>query len=81
VGGNPGGASHMTGRKLVQDESCHWYVIPADRAADWLKWEENAEEKDADGFPRGWTVPEFAIPIGGHPSNVTFNEDGTYSIT
>lgn len=45
---------------LVQDESCHWFVIPADNKEDWEAFR-NIPEDD----PQAWDVPDFAISIDG----------------
>lgn len=46
---------------LVQDESSHWYVIPADKQDEFEQAVYDEEE-----------IPAFAQQIGGHPSLVQF---------
>lgn len=47
----------------VMDESCHHYVIPTSRWADWKAW----TELDSDEDPAAWVTPDYATPIdGGH---------------
>lgn len=67
----------------VQDNDCHWYVIPRDQKADWAAWCEIPEPdyrlpEDQIDF-RSWDVPEYAVMVNGQNS-VTFNLDGTYTI-
>lgn len=50
--------------RLAQDDSSHWYVIPVERSEEWSKWEESGE----------WDVPEWAVELGGSPTNVTFSD-------
>lgn len=47
---------------LVQDNDCHWYIIPVDRIDDWDEWCKSNE----------WEAPRYAASVGGHPSLVTF---------
>lgn len=53
--------------RLVQDNSCHWYIIPEDKWDDWAEW----SQIDPDD-PAGWDAPSYAQGISGCPSNVTF---------
>lgn len=52
---------------LVRDNDAHWYVIPADRQEDWDAWLGLGEDDQA-----AWDAPDFARPVGGAPSLVTF---------
>lgn len=52
---------------LTQDNDSHWYVVPVDKMAEWDAW----LEIDADD-ERAWDAPDFARPVGGAPSLVTF---------
>lgn len=52
---------------MVQDGDCHWYVIPADRQADWSRWEDLDEDD-----PASWEAPDWAERVGGAPSLVEF---------
>lgn len=54
---------------LSQDQSAHWYIIPAERRAEWEQWCSLPEDDEA-----SWEVPWFAQRIGGSPSLVTFEE-------
>jgi hypothetical protein len=51
--------------RLIQDESSHWYVIPADRAKDFEDW-----------CFGDWTnpLPEYAKRVNGSYSLVEFSE-------
>ena len=52
---------------LVQDDSCHWYIIPFDKRDNWLEWLESDEIELG-------CVPSYAVSIGGSPSLVKFSE-------
>ncbi len=52
---------------LVQDDDCHWYVIPANKENQWSNWLKGA---DADN----WDLPDFAERIGGCYTLVKFKE-------
>lgn len=56
----------MTRYFLSQDDSCHWYLIPADRREEWDTWRNLASDDE-----RSWEVPDFARFID-NPSFVTF---------
>lgn len=43
---------------LVQDDSCHWYIIPENREGDWDDWLESDEIELG-------CVPGYAVPING----------------
>ncbi len=43
---------------FVQDDDCHWYIIPSDKRDEWREWE-NIDSND----PRSWDPPEFAVRI------------------
>jgi len=47
--------------RLVQDDDCHWYVIPANRLEEWNEFLMDAGD-----------VPDFADPVGGAPFLVSF---------
>jgi hypothetical protein len=49
-----------------QDNDCHWYMIPAERRAEWDAWCDIPSDDE-----RAWEAPEFAKRIGG-PSSFTF---------
>lgn len=52
---------------LAQDNDCHWFLVEADRRAEWEAWKKLGPD-DVDG----WTPPTCATALGGGPSNVTF---------
>lgn len=54
--------------RLAQDDSSHWYIIPADQEDAWVTWFELDEGDDK------WDVPEWAVRIDGSPTNVTFTD-------
>lgn len=45
---------------LGQDNSCHWYILPADKKDEWEEWLSIDEDDE-----RSWDVPEFAQFIDG----------------
>lgn len=51
---------------LIQDDDCHWYVIPADKEKDFCKWAVSDEAQDG-------IVPKYAKQVGGSPSLVKFH--------
>jgi hypothetical protein len=62
----------MTNRQkyfLVQDNSCHWYVIPEDKKDEWDTFCDLPEDDEA-----SWEVPEFARDVDG-PHSVAFYLD------
>lgn len=52
---------------LDQDQDCHWYVIPVSHRVDWLNW--NSQDPNDERY---WTPPDFAKPLGGSHTLVTF---------
>lgn len=50
---------------LVQDDSCHWFVIPVNKQEDWA-------DSVCSEFENG--VPRYAQAVGGCPSLVEFKE-------
>lgn len=40
---------------LTQDDSCHWYVIPEARSAEFDAWVESDDAQDG-GDPPAWAV-------------------------
>lgn len=56
------------GFTLVEDNDCHWYVIPASRLVDWSKWLELDSDDEA-----SWDAPGYAVSAGGSPSLVRFS--------
>lgn len=52
---------------LSRDNDFHWYIIPVARQQEWDEWREISEDDE-----RSWTPPDFAKPVGGAPSLVTF---------
>jgi len=54
---------------LSQDNDSHWYVVPVAREEDWDAWLGLGEDEQA-----AWDVPDFAQPVGGSPSLVTFTD-------
>lgn len=49
---------------LVQDDDCHWYVIPYEKLSEWAIWA-------AGDCP---VLPDWATSVGGGPSLVLFKE-------
>ena len=54
---------------LIQDDDCHWYVIPADREKDFSKWCDSISN-DADT----WDTPKYAKEVGGSYTLVKFKQ-------
>lgn len=54
-------------RVLVQDDSCHWYLIPAERRAEWGRFVDVMENGDGDA-----DTPSWATRLGGAPSLIEF---------
>lgn len=52
---------------LSQDNSAHWYVVPVDRQRDWEKWLDLPDSDEA-----AWEAPDYAKPVNGAASRVTF---------
>lgn len=60
--------TEMDGRyRLTQDDSCHWYLIPADNEDAWHRW------MGGDLATLGDT-PEWAVRLDGYPGLVTFEK-------
>ena len=53
---------------LDQDNSSHWYVVEADKRAEWNAWCALSEDDE-----RSWDAPSFAHQVGGAPSQVEFD--------
>lgn len=51
---------------LDQDESCHWYVIPAQYRKEWEDFLDIPEDDE-----RSWDVPGWAVAID-HASSIEF---------
>jgi hypothetical protein len=49
---------------IDSDDDAHWYVVEWDKKDEWEKWLDSDSDE----------VPNYAIPIHGHPSLVSFNE-------
>lgn len=49
---------------LVQDDDCHWYVIPHKNLEEWSLWARD----------ECLTLPDWAASVGGNPSLVIFKE-------
>ena len=58
----------MTVRYLLRpDQHSKWYLVPEDRCADWEEWENSTDEDEST-----WGAPEFAIPVSGPLTEMTF---------
>lgn len=51
---------------LDQDSSCHWYLIPLEKAGEWSEFMDIPDDDE-----RSWQVPEWAKMIDGY-SSITF---------
>lgn len=56
---------------LSQDNSCHWYLVPAGMREAWNEWC-NLDEDDE----RAWDAPPYAVRLPGSPSQVEFEMTG-----
>lgn len=52
-----------------QDNSCHWYLVPAEKRAEWDAWTALDEDDE-----NGWVEPEWVVKIDGHPCSYTFEK-------
>lgn len=53
---------------LIQDNDCHWYVIPYEREEEWYDWTDSESDD----------VPDWAYRIGGAYTLIQF-ENPTYN--
>ena len=51
----------------MQDQSCHWYVVPVANLKEWDEWN-HLDEDD----PKSWEIPAFAQQVGGSSRLVKF---------
>ncbi len=51
------------------DNDSHWFVIPFPLEAEWNAWLDISPDDE-----RSWEAPEWARPINGDPSLVTFTD-------
>lgn len=58
---------------LDQDNDCHWFLVEADKRAEWEAW----LEIDS-GDEKSWTPPNCAEELPGGPSDVIF-ENPTFA--
>jgi hypothetical protein len=54
---------------LSRDNSSHWYLVPADKRAEWNAWCDLDEDDE-----RSWDTPEWARRLSGSPSRITFTD-------
>jgi hypothetical protein len=54
---------------LDQDNSSHWYVVPASKHDEWWAWLKLDSEDE-----RSWESPEWATRINGGPCDILFKE-------
>lgn len=59
----------MTRYFLSRDNDAHWYVIPVAKQQEWDEWRGIPEDDS-----RSWEPPEFAMPINGSLTLVTFTD-------
>ncbi len=57
------------------DDNRHWYIVQADKRDEWAQWLALPATDD-----NAWCVPDFATPLDGTPSHVTF-ENPIYPTT
>ena len=58
----------MKSYKLVQDDSCHWYLIPAENKKEWEEFCALDPDDEA-----SWDVPKWASQIDG-PHSILIHE-------
>lgn len=46
--------------KIAEDNSCHYYLIPANKQKEWDEWLNIPEDDE-----RSWDAPNFAVAIDG----------------
>ena len=51
---------------LIQDNDCHWYVVPVDKKEEAYAYFEKCENYEPAEFP------DFLVEVGGSPSMVRF---------
>lgn len=56
---------------LSTDCSGHWYIVDASKRKEWEEWTAIDEDDE-----RAWDAPDYAIAVGGDPSNVEFIYEG-----
>ncbi len=54
---------------LDTDNDSHWFIVPLYRRKEWEAFLEIPSEDE-----RSWTVPTWAIEVGGSPTTVSFAE-------
>ncbi len=52
---------------LVEDDDCHWYIIPKDRIKEWYEWFHTED------YELG-NCPNWAYSIGGSYTQVEFTD-------
>jgi len=53
--------------RVVQDESCHWYIIPENKKDEWDEWAVSDDAMDG-------VVPDWAEEANMHVSFLTFKD-------
>lgn len=58
---------------LDQDQSSHWYIVPAAKRTEWDAWRDLPDDDEA-----SWEAPIWSRRLDGSPTNITFsNPEGT----
>lgn len=52
---------------LDQDNDGHWFLVDADKRAEWEEWVKLGPDDET-----GWRPPEHATELAGGPSNLVF---------
>lgn len=55
--------------RFIQDDDCHWYLIPADKHREFIEW---AYGDGGDGFTPMVALPQWATICPGSPSDYNF---------
>jgi hypothetical protein len=54
--------------RFIQDDSCHWYAIPAEQGVEFERWVKSFEDETEDQYDG----PDFENCRLNHPSRYTF---------
>lgn len=62
--------------RLARDDDSHWYYIPADKVDEWNQYVESSSRywRERNYDAETYALPEWARPIGGSPTSLTFTD-------
>jgi hypothetical protein len=60
--------------RLIQDNDCHWYIIPADKENEFYEWDQYCIEywNNFENEGHAPIKPKWVVEVGGSPSLVQF---------